>query len=269
MENRKGNGIFLGVISVATLIVAMIGATFAYFSATTESAPNAIDLGAYEFKLSLDVIPIYPEDASALIPLNPNTVIENAQAPNNTNLLYALNVAENKCIDDNGLQVCALYQVIIENEAPNPVTLSGSIKTISNDQAAGETSGPFENLTYQAISGDHTKFDLVKVGNPVTLDQNLDGLTDIASINVPGATTNAEGATVNGVGTGYVLIYLNDTAGDTNPDNDNQSSEMGAKYTGQLIYTSKSADGSASATLTGTFKVAAPEEDEKDQDAGV
>ena len=33
MENKKGNGIFLGVIGVATLIVAIIGATFKYFSA--------------------------------------------------------------------------------------------------------------------------------------------------------------------------------------------------------------------------------------------
>ena len=29
MENKNGRGIFLGVVSVATLIVAIIGATFA------------------------------------------------------------------------------------------------------------------------------------------------------------------------------------------------------------------------------------------------
>ena len=33
MENKNGQGIFYGVIGVATLVVAIIGATFAYFSA--------------------------------------------------------------------------------------------------------------------------------------------------------------------------------------------------------------------------------------------
>ena len=37
MENKNGKGIFYGVIGVATLIVAIIGATFAYFTATTAS----------------------------------------------------------------------------------------------------------------------------------------------------------------------------------------------------------------------------------------
>ena len=33
-NNRKGPGIFYAVVGVATLVVAIIGATFAYFSAT-------------------------------------------------------------------------------------------------------------------------------------------------------------------------------------------------------------------------------------------
>ena len=32
-EDKKGNGLFLGIVGVATLIVAIIGASFAYFSA--------------------------------------------------------------------------------------------------------------------------------------------------------------------------------------------------------------------------------------------
>ena len=40
-ENRKGTGVFYAVVGVATLVVAIIGATFAYFSA---SATNDTDL---------------------------------------------------------------------------------------------------------------------------------------------------------------------------------------------------------------------------------
>ena len=34
-NNNNGKGIFYGVIGVATLVVAIIGATFAYFAAST------------------------------------------------------------------------------------------------------------------------------------------------------------------------------------------------------------------------------------------
>lgn len=49
MENKNGRGIFLGVVSVATLIVAIIGATFAYFVASTNgnagaAAANSVSL---------------------------------------------------------------------------------------------------------------------------------------------------------------------------------------------------------------------------------
>lgn len=260
MENKNGNGIFLGVVSVATLIVAIIGATFAYFSASTQSDENAVEVGAYEFKLSLSMNQIYPDGASptGLIPLDPDFEIEGAEAPNNTNLLYALNVAKNKCVDDNGLQVCALYQVSIENQATNPVTLSGVIKTTSNTPATteGEERSGFLNLTYQSVIGNHEEFTLEKNPDflaPVQLDSEIsEEGKPIADIRIPGATY-AEGSDklTPGVGTAYILIYLN--------DNGNQSAEMGAKYTGQVVYSSGSGVGTE---LTGTFKVGGQETDE-------
>lgn len=55
-------------------------------------------------------------------------------------------------------------------------------------------------------------------------------------------------------GTAYVLVYLNDEG--------DQSSEMGATFTGQLIYSSE--DGSGN-TLTGTFTVAGTTEQEPEE----
>ena len=50
MENNNGRGIFYGVIGVATLVVAIIGATFAYFSASAANN-NAISVavGSLDF----------------------------------------------------------------------------------------------------------------------------------------------------------------------------------------------------------------------------
>ena len=259
MENRKGNGIFLGIVSVATLIVAIIGATFAYFSASTESDPNAVNLSAYEFKLTMSVSPIYPEGASALIPLNPSTKIMTADGTeydsvNNTNLLYALNEAEKRCIDDHGLQVCALYQVTITNQAVNEVILSGELKTISNNPGTGEGRTPFQHLMYQELAGDHLQNNLSLVDDPVAIKPEVEGVAKIGDIKVSGATTGEGGKLVPGTGTAYVLVYLNDEG--------DQSSEMGATFTGQLIYSSE--DGSGN-TLTGTFTVAGTTEQEPEE----
>lgn len=251
MENRKGNGIFLGIVSVATLVVAIIGATFAYFSATTQSNEDAVNLTAYEFKLSLSVSPVYPEGASALIPLDPDKRVGGLddEEPNNTNLLYALNRAENPCIDDNELQVCALYRVEITNQATNPITLSGQIRTVTNTPGSGGS--PFTNLTYQSVESAsknpkaNKDITLNEDGvGAVTLASEIDGLVTIDSIEVPGATIIEGGTVQPGVGVGFVLVYLNDF--------ENQSAEMGASYTGQLIYSSTDDVGS---TLTGTFNV--------------
>ena len=268
MENKNGNGLFLGIVSVATLVVAIIGATFAYFSANTQSAENAVEVGAYEYNLSLSMNQIYPENVSVqgLIPLNPDTVIEGALEPNNTNLLYALNVAKNKCIDDNGMQVCALYQVSITNQATNPVTLKGQIKTTSNipgtPTSDTEMRTGFANLTYQSLIGNHEDNSLAKntalaFAAPVTLASETEGdnTVNIADIYIPGAHTDEETEElVAGVGTSYVLIYLN--------DNGDQSAEMGAKFTGQVIYSSS---GDAATGLTGTFKVGGNDDDLGDE----
>lgn len=252
-NNKRGNGIFLGIVSIATLIIAAMGATFAWFSASTVSDPNAVNLGAYEFKLDLKMRQIYPENAntaSGLIPLDYDFEIEGALEPNNTNLLYAINVAKDRCVDDNGLQVCALYEVSITNQGSNSVTLTGQLLTTSNNAGDGDDKTPFQNLAYQAVTGDLNSLTLVDnpIGLPKAADE--DPIT-ISNIIVSGAEINPDTGEVTkeGKGTGYVLIYLNDIG-------DDQSSEMGATYEGQLKYTS----GGTGNTLTGKFKVGNDEE---------
>ena len=246
MENRRGNGIFLGVVSVSTLVVAIIGATFAYFSASTSSANDAVNLTAYEFNASLSVNRVYPEEATAIIPVEPGKTIENAPEGNNTNLLYALNVAEDRCIDDSGLQVCALYEVTITNNGTQPLTLGGQIRTVTNNKSTRTGATPFTNLTYQAVKGTLGALELD--GNPTQMNLDVDGLTTISTVTVNGATTTEGGETTPGTATTYVLVYLN--------ENGDQSAEMGASYTGQLIYTTTTGNGNQ---LTGTFTVSAGE----------
>jgi len=59
-KRRNGSGIFLGVVAVATLIVAIIGATFAYFSISLSSNNDAVNVTAYEVSTSLSMSQLYP-----------------------------------------------------------------------------------------------------------------------------------------------------------------------------------------------------------------
>lgn len=271
MENRKGSGVFLGIVSIATLIVAIIGATFAYFSASTESNEGAIGLQAYEYQLSLHVERIYPTGGSALIPLNPNTKIKDnngnfvkyedgklvnteSESEAINNLLYALNVANTKCVDDSGMQVCALYRVVIHNNATNPVVMSGELVTTSNLASDKPGRTGFYNLKYQALTGSHEDSTLALKGEAVSLQTEAGQEIQVGSsikiddITVPGATMTAMNELQSGIGYSYVLIYLN--------DNENQTGEMGASFGAKVKYVSGEDGGT---TLTGSFTVTAPE----------
>ena len=106
MENKKGNGIFLGVIGVATLIVAIIGATFAYFSASTNSAEQAISVNSTQLSLG------YSDDTSKLktnlIPATDEIAKFGATNTEHIN-------SKGACIDDNGNEVCGVYDFFVGN----------------------------------------------------------------------------------------------------------------------------------------------------------
>ena len=106
MENKKGNGIFLGVIGVATLIVAIIGATFAYFSASTNSADNAISVNSTQLSLG------YSDDTSQL-KTNLIPAADEIAKFGATNTEHI--ASKGTCIDDNGNEVCGVYDFFVGN----------------------------------------------------------------------------------------------------------------------------------------------------------
>lgn len=234
-DERKGNGIFLGIVAVATLIVAIIGASFAYFSAQAASANNAVDITGYEFNASLVMEDVFVPN-KAFIPFNPDTVIPNSDEPNTTNILYALNVYENKCEDkDHGLAVCALYKVTVTNGSSAPLTLNGSIVTTANNASErGGTAEPFSNLQFRDVTKEGSRY--VAGNTAVDLGDNAGDSAQIyQGITVP-ANSSVEK---------YVLIYLNEI-------DDDQSVEMGASYQGQIVF---AASGNNTNRLTGTFTI--------------
>ena len=239
MENKKGSGIFLGVVSVATLVVAIIGATFAYFSASVSSNEEAIGATAYEFDVKVTNIKmIQPENVDSLggiIPMNVNT-----QVSGKGMLLYALNDATNKCVDSNNYQVCALYEATLSNGGSKAVTLNLAVKTDTNE--AGSGGEAFSDLTFQALTENTGTYSLD--GAAQTLMKVAGQSVDIenVSVTVPAKTTDYKH---------YFVVYLNEPRNNEDTDEKDQSKQMGAKYTGSLVYTTSQGGN----RLTGTFNV--------------
>ena len=248
MENSKGRGIFLGVVSVATLIVAIIGATFAWFSASVGSGKNDVNLTAYQFDAKLTVDRVFPtaENASKkIIPFVPDKVLREGQGDQTNNMNYALNEATNKCLDSSGYLVCSLYKITVTNNGSDAIELDGTVTTIETTKTeTGTTLTANGALKAQIISYADGKYtythDLSKaLALPNTVSGSGKLIMDPATLTV-GATPGANTAEL------YVLVWLNDTT-------ENQSSMMGASYKGQFIFSAVGMG--AGNQLTGTFNL--------------
>ena len=248
MENSKGRGIFLGVVSVATLIVAIIGATFAWFSASVGSGEIEVNLTAYQFDAKLTVERVFPtaENASKkIIPFVPDKVLREGQGDQTNNMNYALNEATNKCVDSSGYLVCSLYKITVTNNGSDAIELDGSVTTMETTPTeTGTTLTANGDLKAQIISYADGKYTYThNLSKALALPNTVSGsgklIMDPATLTV-GATPGANTAEL------YVLVWLNDTT-------ENQSSMMGASYKGQFIFSAVGMG--AGNELTGTFNL--------------
>lgn len=249
MENSKGRGIFLGVVSVATLIVAIIGATFAWFSASVGSGENDVNLTAYQFDADLTVERVFPtaENASKkIIPFVPDKVLREGQGDQTNNMNYALNEATNKCVDSSGYLVCSLYKITVTNNGSDAIELDGTVTTIETTPPTekGTTLTANGDLKAQIISYADGKYTYThNLSKALALPNTVNGsgklIMDPATLTV-GTTSGANTAEL------YVLVWLNDST-------ENQSSMMGASYKGQFIFSAVGMG--AGNQLTGTFNL--------------
>ena len=246
MENSKGRGIFLGVVSVATLIVAIIGATFAWFSASVGSGENDVNLTAYQFDANLTVERVFPtaENASKkIIPFVPDKVLREGLENETNNMNYALNEATDKCVDSSGYLVCSLYKITVTNNGSDAIELDGSVTTMETTPTeTGTTMTANGDLKAQIISYADGKYTYThNLSKALALPNTVSGseklIMDPATLTV-GATQGSNVAEL------YVLVWLNDTT-------ENQSSMMGASYKGQFIFSAVGMG--AGNQLTGKF----------------
>ena len=150
-EKNNGKGIFYGVIGVATLIVAIIGATFAYFTAT-QSAGNDVITGnaaTVSFGLAVEKVTTVDEEKGGLIPMT-DGMVEKAVTNAST---------KGACVDDTDAAVCQIYKITVSNTGSAALFLDGYVN-LTGGAASGATTAPTSMRWAQVFSTGDTNYAL-------------------------------------------------------------------------------------------------------------
>lgn len=197
MENRNGQGIFYGVIGVATLVVAIIGATFAYFSAAGNTDATTINgTTGQGGGLTLTVTKLSTDATGPLIPQLESTLAD------------ALAGTSNKsCVDGKGNTVCQVYSIVVKNTGSSTVSVPGTLTLTSE-----ATHMKWRKMT-----------DATTLGTNTSVGQGTKGAIDTPTLQAAGTTGGADSATY------YVIVWLEET-------NSPQASDENKSFTGTVTF---------------------------------
>ena len=125
MNDNKKRDIFYGVVAIATLIVALVGATLAYFSISVSSNEGAVNAQAAVVSIEYQDGQQVSIQATELIPsafeyvkTSYETYVKDSAVIDPENL----ETESPKCIDSNSRQICSTYRFSIGNDTGKALT---------------------------------------------------------------------------------------------------------------------------------------------------
>ena len=205
-EERKDGGMFFGILGVATLLITIVGATYAYFTATA-SNNNVIQGNAAVTGIDLVVEKISNEPDAGLIPMLDSDIQKGVTGTDS-----------NICVDSNGNAVCQLYKVTVTNRSEAAVSLNSTL-TIKPVSSEGDGDSIFTNLKWAEITS-NTDATLIGNANLITItDWKQDFLL--------------EGSAVKDL---YLLLWISETTS-------NQSDVDKGSYVGTITFNSAAGAG--------------------------
>ena len=216
MERDDKRGIFFGVIGVLTLIVAIIGASLAYFSINARSEDDAVIVQAATVQI------VYEDGDQVainnIIPTSKEVALETVRRAGEEDSTYEM------CIDDNNRTVCGVYDFTLTNSGDRSIDVTARIVPTVVETPEGEenTTRQFKNLKYVVynITNATSVYDNGTQVNEGTFsyDGEFKIVTDDKKLTLPG----------NSVTQKYRLfVWLNETKGP-------QDDEQGAVFKGTV-----------------------------------
>ena len=132
MENNNGRGIFYGVMGVATLVVAIVGATFAYFAASTNGANGAAAANSAKVSGTLEITQDGQYVAPDLIPASPTTVLASFAQKGDATAKTGKCRGASAANKEGNYGMCSYYTFTIKNTSDVATTVYLSLKTDTN-----------------------------------------------------------------------------------------------------------------------------------------
>lgn len=235
MNREDKRGIFFGVVGVLTLIVAIIGASLAYFSINANSAEDAL-------KVQAATVQIVYEDGDLLevdeiIPSTKEVALETYRRYL-ANETYTGDLGEGetqipyeKCKDDRGYTVCGVYEFSLTNDGINPMDITAkvipTVAEVPEEPSEGEEieeTVEFRNLKF-------TLYDITNVSNPAT-DYGTEVATNTVTYNEFNLMTSPVSLGSKATSNYRLFVWLDEQKGP-------QDYEQGASFKG-TIYVSVS-----------------------------
>ena len=236
-ENRKGPGVFYAVVGVATLVVAIIGATFAYFSASAANneaiTGNTAEAGGVE----LTITPVTTTGTN-MLPLNlmDNTKATDPATGAADQFADALGATKGaSCKDSNGNNVCQVYSITVKNKS-----------TTSTVQVRGTLNLATEatNMKWQLLE---TGTSTARADFATVVDKGVTGNVTVGgNTGATGAAAASQSLAAEASATYYVLVWLEETGAAQ------ETADASKSFTGTVTFNAVDASGKTSG-LTASF----------------
>lgn len=256
IENKlKSRDIFYAIIALATLIVAIIGATLAYFSITASSEEGAVNARAATVSISYDDGKQVSAAADKLIPASLD-VVEKAYA--NARGSFTENGIEegdpNLCTDDKNQQVCSIYRFSIQSDSEKMVTakllnehnefnyLAYAVYDVTNSQWL-KLEGTSESRNINKCDNTNTltgSEELDTSDDCFTMDSGIKRYSNPGAGEINSSVNSIFGLSSDGIDTTFtekavsastqtydIVLFIKE-------NNDNQNVDQGATYNGTI-----------------------------------
>lgn len=239
-NNRKGPGIFYAVVGVATLVVAIIGATFAFFNASASNTTTISGNTAEAAGITLNITDI-TETGANMIPLN----LKVGDGDKDTTRQFT-EAMSGKCVDMNGNNVCVVYKITItNNSATSTIDVRGDL-TLSESaanmkwQLLNVINDTKETFAASEFAGHTTDGATVTTATATgqLVREGLDGAVGTGN-------TARKTLAANATATYYVLIWLEEMGKD-------QGADANKNFKGTVNFNAVDANGGTSG-ITASF----------------
>ncbi len=215
-QSRQKKKIILVIVII--ILIASLGVVYAYFTASSSNSNNIVG-STYTSDFGIEVFEI--QKSTSLIPLSDELVTT------------AVNKTDNKCLDNDGQQICSLYKLDIVNNG-GPIDLHGFIRTSNSTYTSN-------NLKYMVYTNSGNTF--TPVTDVLTLTHNSGDTVYFKKDGTNYITNIADGTNGAQKVTYYIVFWISEIEGE---QNDDQSKTFDCKIGFESVYGDK---------LTSTFVV--------------